>query len=251
MQFDTKFREMAIAPEDTGMLARTSGGDLFAIEAKYHRRCLVNYRNAYRSAQRAKDHQDNSNDKLLQTLIFAEVVSHIENHVTNGVFILKLSEFHTLYEYHLKDTGLKKTINKCRCQEQILDTFVEDCQEQTDGKNILLVFDKGMQNILKPATANRCYDSEALLMFKLVKTASMWAQSLIEQQMVPSPKDLGWIEVQSHWKLKWSLLPEAAKACMKLIKCGCKAQPLCEKRCRCHNAGLTCTQLCYCDALCE
>ena len=204
-----------------------------------------------RSAQRAKDHQHNSNDKLLQALIFAEIVSYIENHVTNGVFIFKLNKLHTLYENHVKDTGLKKTLNKCRFKEQILDTFVEDCQEQTDGKNVLLVFDEGMQNILKPATTNRDYDNEALSMFKLAKTARIWTQSLIEQQMVPSPKDFGWIEVENHWKLKWSLLPEAAKACMELIKCGCKAQPLCERRCRCHNAGLTSTQLCYCDGLCE
>ena len=64
----------------------------------------------------------------------------------------------------------------------------------------------------------------------IVYQASIWPQCLIEQQMVPPPKDFGWIEVESHWKPKWSLLPEAAKACMELIKCGCKDQPLCEKK---------------------
>ena len=128
MELDAKLREMAITLEDREMLARISGGVLVAIEAKYHRKCQVNYRNAFRRAQRARDRQYSSCEMLLQALIFAEIVSHIENHVTNGAFIFKLSELHTLYENHLKDAELKKKINKTRFIEQILDIFDKDCQ---------------------------------------------------------------------------------------------------------------------------
>ena len=129
MELDAKLRDMAITLEDREMLARISGGGLVAIEAKqHHRKCQVNYRNAFKRAQRARDRQYSSCEMLLQALIFAEIVSHIENHVTNGAFIFKLSELHTLYENHLKDAELKKKINKTRFIEQILDIFGEDCQ---------------------------------------------------------------------------------------------------------------------------
>ena len=37
-----KSRDVAIALEDIEMIARISGRDLVATEAKYHQRCLVN-----------------------------------------------------------------------------------------------------------------------------------------------------------------------------------------------------------------
>ncbi len=32
----------------------------------------------------------------------------------------------------------------------------------------------------------------------------------------------------------WTLLPEVAKASRELAKCGCKAEPLCSRKCKCH-----------------
>ena len=39
--------------QDTSLISRISGGDLVAIEAKYHRSCLTANKNRYRSANRA------------------------------------------------------------------------------------------------------------------------------------------------------------------------------------------------------
>ena len=49
----------------------------------------------------------------------------------------------------------------------------------------------------------------------------------------------------------WTLLPEIAKASRDLLKCGCKAEPLCSRRCKCQGAGLPCTALCQCGGKCN
>lgn len=53
MSLDWDLRRIATSLEDADLLARISGGDLVAIEAKYHHECLTKYKNKYRSQQRA------------------------------------------------------------------------------------------------------------------------------------------------------------------------------------------------------
>ena len=75
----------------------------------------------------------------------------------------------------------------------------------------------------------------------------IWGQSLIGQPQVPSPDLWGWerISHDSPWTPCWTTLPQAAKGCQELLKCGCKKA--CTKRCKCFKAGLKCTQLCFCS----
>ena len=35
----------------------------------------------------------------------------------------------------------------------------------------------------------------------------------------------------------WMLLPEVARACQELLKCGCKSLPFCSKKCKCRDLG--------------
>ncbi|KAG1676996.1 hypothetical protein GQR58_014039 [Nymphon striatum] len=101
MNLDHELRRWATGLNDTALLARISGGDLVAIEAKYH------------------------------------------------------------YDY--------KTIHKTRLKIQLLGHFLDGCQEQSDGKNILLVFNEGLKKILKQAVDSRDFEAEAISMVKLVK----------------------------------------------------------------------------------
>ena len=72
-----------------------------------------------------------------------------------------------LYESCLKDFGISKEVNKVRFKEQILSHYPE-AQAQSDGKNIILVFEKGMQQILKQAY-NCNYEDDALVLSKAAK----------------------------------------------------------------------------------
>ena len=49
---DSKVRKMAINLEDSALLAKIGGGDLMAIEEKYHRACLTKFRNNDRAQNR-------------------------------------------------------------------------------------------------------------------------------------------------------------------------------------------------------
>ena len=162
---------MATAKVDARLLARMEG-DLIAIEAKYHNRCLTEYKNKYKSLEKMKDGStvESSSEKIIESQVFAELVAYIETYVEERNFILKLSELHGLYEGRLKSLGVTKTINKTRLKEKLLIQFCEHCQEQTDGKNMLFVFDEGMKKVLKEAIQARDTQMEALTMASVVKT---------------------------------------------------------------------------------
>ncbi len=98
----------------------------------------------------------------MEARAFAELVSYIESLVEKGNFFFKLSELRLLYGSRLKDFGISKEINKVRFKEQLLLHFSE-AQTQSDGRNILLVFEKGMQQLLKQGCDTNYKDEELIL----------------------------------------------------------------------------------------
>ena len=170
MELDKELREMATELQDSLLLSKISGGDIIAIEAKYHINCLVSYKNRYRSFQRAcASHFRSTEESVLQARAFMELVSYIEGNVENGTYLFKLKELHTLFENRLHEFGIAKSIHKSRLKDQILSHFSGHCNEETDGKNSLLVFKDGLKRLLKDSLESRDFDSEALLVSKLAK----------------------------------------------------------------------------------
>ena len=60
-------------------------------------------------------------------------------------------------------------IHRTRLKQKIILHFKGNVQEQSDGKNALLIFDEGMKNIIKEALEFRNHDNKALMMTKLMK----------------------------------------------------------------------------------
>lgn len=88
MRLDHELRKMAEELKDSSLMATIAGGDLVAIDAKYHYNCLSAYKSRYRSLVRSKaSNNDSSNDKPLLARAFAELVSYIESNVENGMYI--------------------------------------------------------------------------------------------------------------------------------------------------------------------
>ena len=83
-----------------------------------------------------------------------------------------------------------------------------------------------------------------------VYQASIWLQCLEAEQKLPSPERFGWAKQNNQWQPVWTTQPEVSKTCRQLIKCGCKADPVCTRKCVCKSTGLKCTALCYCRGLC-
>ena len=127
---------------------RIVGGDLIAIGAKYHRKCLIELKNRYRSHVRKpnKDKQ-NIDENVCTSRVFVELASYVKKEVNSGKLLFKLSELHSLYENRLEDLGNANSVNKTRLKERFLEYFKE-AQEQFDGRNTFLVFKEGMHNMM-------------------------------------------------------------------------------------------------------
>ena len=85
---------MARDLQDTALLTRIEGGDLAALEAKYHLSCLAGLRNRHRSLLRQSQSQGSDEflaDSKIEARAFVELVTHVENSLKSGTFCFKFS----------------------------------------------------------------------------------------------------------------------------------------------------------------
>ena len=170
LEADKTIRQMATELQRTELMARMEGGDLVALEAKYHLQCLTALRNRYRSLLRRHEQESGgqSEEKKMRARALVELFTHIENRVEDGTFYFKFSVLHQLYENRLQNLSVQKETNRTRLKEKVLAYFPQ-AQEQSDSKNKILVFEQGMQEMLKQAMT--CdYEGDALLLTKVAKS---------------------------------------------------------------------------------
>ena len=155
---------MAKELQDTALLARIEGGDLIALEAKYHLPCLTKLRNQHRSLlKKDQNSTDGQNEvKKKQARAFSELVSYVENAVEDGTFCFKLADLRHLFENRLQEFEVEKEVNKVSFRDQILSYFPE-AQVQSYGKNFIFGFDQGMQQLMK-GSLDTDYDSDAKIL---------------------------------------------------------------------------------------
>ena len=162
---DRNVRTMATELQDTELLSKIGGGDLIAIEAKYHLKCLVILRNRYRTFIRTSQEPFNTEEKMSESIALVELFNHIEKSVDSGTLLFRLSELHRLYTTHLEDLEVRKVIDKTRLKDSLLDHFPE-AQEQYEGKHVVIVFKEGMSNMLKEALKQRDFSEDAAILVK-------------------------------------------------------------------------------------
>ena len=168
---DTKVRQMATELQDSQLLSTIQGGDLVALEAKYHLNCLTRLRNRHRSLQRSKEQSTSGThekEKILEARVFTELVLYVENAVEDGVFHFRFSELRQMYQKRLTSLGIAKELNKRRFKDHILQHFPQ-AQEQSDGKNIILIFQQGMQEMLRQASSCDDFEGDAMILAKAAK----------------------------------------------------------------------------------
>ena len=163
---DKNIRTMITELNDTTLMTRIVGGDLMAMEAKYHRACLVQLRNRHRSlTRRSGQPPENIDEKMNESRAFLELKKYIEKSLDSDVLLFKLSDIHSLYVNRLEELGIKKQVNKTRLKDLFLEHFPE-AQAQYDGRNTVLIFKEGMRNMLKETLRNRDFDEDALILAK-------------------------------------------------------------------------------------
>ncbi|KXJ29235.1 hypothetical protein AC249_AIPGENE17038 [Exaiptasia diaphana] len=132
-------QRMATDLQNFSLLAKLSKGDVIAIEAKYHMRCLTNVRNMHRSLERKKKSAsatDEEDEDFNEARAFIELVDCIENSVMNGTQLFLLPELHALYENRLKDFGMAKTVNRFRLKNKILEHYTDAKNRLTDDRQL-------------------------------------------------------------------------------------------------------------------
>jgi len=140
---------------------------LIAIDVKYHLQCLTELRNRYRSLERQRDQESKSlsEEKKTKARVIAELCSCIENCVED---YYKFSDLHQLYEKRLNCFSFTKEVNRGQLKEQLLIQFPQ-AQEQSVGKNKVMVFEQGMQQMLKQLMMESNYENEAMILAKAAK----------------------------------------------------------------------------------
>ena len=106
---DKNIRHMITELNDTLLMARLVGGDLIAIEAKYHLTCLVKLRNRYRSHTcKAGQTPEDVDERMNESRAFVELTTYIHKSVDSGTLLFRLNEIHNLYTNCLEELGIQK-----------------------------------------------------------------------------------------------------------------------------------------------
>lgn len=173
--------KMALELGKFDLLGRMANGDLIAIEAKYHLRCLVGLRNEYRSHcnKKIKDESEDTDRKIDESVAFRELIEYIDQCMEDGNHIFRLSDLSQLYVERLKCLGIDKSINKTRLKNSLLEHFNGALQEQNDGKNVILVFGEAISHLLKDALNKRNYNKDAEI---LAKAATIVRKDIISHK---------------------------------------------------------------------
>ena len=139
--------------EDTFLLSKLALGDMIALEAKYHGRCLVGLYNRARKARTmhvSEDHAD------LHGIAFAELMAYTEDfQMEEGVApIFKLADLAHLYKLRLEQLGvaIEGRVHTSRLKLRLLSVY-PDLRAHLQRRNVMLSFNDDIGDALKKA----CY----------------------------------------------------------------------------------------------
>lgn len=173
VESDKNLRRIVSDLKDYELLTKISGiGDLVAIEAKYHMKCLTNVRNKHkimmRKSKKIELVEAEEAEKINEARAFLELTDYIESSVENGTHFFVVAELHTLYEGRLRDLGVEKSINRFRLKNELM-TYFPESQEESDGRRTVLAFKEGLTNILNDAVKERDLSDDTKILAKAAK----------------------------------------------------------------------------------
>lgn len=133
-------RESAKLTGDSLLLAKLSLGDMVALEAKYHTKCLLALYNRARKVQAVQ--QEGIEDDEIAGVVFAELVEEARFEASTAP-VFKLADMAQLYTSRMHQFGVTsdKRMHTTRLKQRLLAHF-PDLRAQSKGRDILLVFDE-------------------------------------------------------------------------------------------------------------
>ena len=165
---------MCLDTEDTALLAMFAAGDMVAIEAKYHNKCLCALYN--RSRQASPKDGDGEEDRL-HGIAFAELVVFMEDMCSDedSAPIFKLTDLAKHYKVRLEQLGVtvNNRIHTTRLKNRLL-SELPDLKAYSEGRDTLLTFEKDIGPALKKACD---HDSDTM---HLVRAAQVVCRDMFD-----------------------------------------------------------------------
>lgn len=169
LEVDRKVRECALLLKDGNLLAKLSTGDMIAIEAKYHTKCLTMLYNKARQHKLSSQRNTRSEHRREEEFAFAELVAYIEESLDGDeLVVFKLSDLVKLYSHYIQQfhAESKGRVNATRLKERILSAF-PNLSAHTEGRYVLLAPNREIGEILRKAMDDS--DSEACHLARAAK----------------------------------------------------------------------------------
>ena len=151
--------------EDTELLAKLAPGDMIALEARYHLRCLAHVYNRARAADIEDDVETNCDDNF-HGIAFAQLVSFMEEvrREESIAPVFRLTDLANSYKTRLEQLGVvvEGRIHTSRLKSRLMSVFPNlsaHSQVNSQGKNVLLTFEGSVGSALRKACD---YDNDAM-----------------------------------------------------------------------------------------
>ena len=152
MSKDERFRQYAIFLCDTELLSKLAGGDLIALEAKYHSNCAVMYRNRVRSKKREQNTPSSRNIRKYEGMSFFHLVSDIEEyrydkHAPTFILCNLVKQYDSILNNILPEGLGPPSTHSTRLKQKLL-AEIPDLQFFKKGKQGYLAFNSKITELL-------------------------------------------------------------------------------------------------------
>ena len=178
---DSRVRECATILQDSSLLAKLATSDMHAVDAQYHRKCLVALYNHVRKHCNDEINIPGNNSMSVEAVTHAELISYMEELAQNDdtVSVFKLSDLIKLYTERIRQLGVdvSSRINSTRFKDRLL-LAIPDLRAYVSGKEVLLTYNSDVGSVINFACESN-FDSDAMI---LAKAAKIVCRAIFEQK---------------------------------------------------------------------
>ena len=182
---------------DTESLAKLSAGDMIAIDAVYHLRCL---NRLYKKAEAIKDGTSKFNDgeKLKQQQAFVELLEYIES-FRGTREVLAMGQICKIYEDRLVELGITVAPHTTRLRKSLIEAIPDlECIKNKNGYNWDLVFNEYLGLAVSEMKQRDSFKDKVL---RMAQTASDIRESIFKSRDKNKPISDSVIDIPEEIKV--------------------------------------------------
>eukprot|EP00112_Aurelia_sp_Birch-Aquarium-sp1_P026765 Seg971.2 transcript_id=Seg971.2/GoldUCD/mRNA.D3Y31 product="hypothetical protein" protein_id=Seg971.2/GoldUCD/D3Y31 len=163
---DSRVRSAALLLKDDKLITKLNSGDLIAVEAKYHKKCLTSLYSHARDKMRRQSRQCDDLT-MAHSIALAELISYLEDSRGKGeTKVHKLSSLVKDYSVRLAQLGADsgQQVHATRLKHR-LTTQIPGLCAISNGREVLLSFDEDIGDLLSDSLFQD-HDSDAMCLMR-------------------------------------------------------------------------------------